>query len=340
MPTPGRKRIVRAVERAAARDGFDLDPGQRALLHRIAELGERPGARGLYVHGAPGRGKSWLADAFYAALPTERKTRVHFHGFFDALNRRIYRHLGEPDAVERAIDDLIDDAVFLLFDELHVPDSGDARLLNRVLAHVFDRGLTVFATSNHAPEDLLPDPNWHHVFEPGIALVTENMDVWKLDGPTDYRALVERHDRGFAAGSWTRVRPGGPPDEREATLTVAGRTFAVVAADDGELVATFAQLCEAVTATVEFLRWTREFPRWTITGIPSFDAVDPQAQQRFLNLVDVLVDADVRVDFSSAVDLQGFLAAAGGRPDAIRMVSRLRLLQTSPAPDAARAAHD
>jgi len=336
----GRKRIVRAVERAAARDGFALDPGQRALLDRVAELGDRRDARGLYVHGAPGRGKSWLADAFYAALSTEQKARVHFHGFFDELHRRIYRHLGEPDALERAMGELTGDAVILVFDELHVPDSGDARLLNRLLAHVFDRGITVLVTSNHAPEDLFPDPNLHHVFEPGIALIAENMDVWQLDGPTDYRPLMGRHDRGFAAGNWTRVRDDGRPDEREATLAVGGRRFTVIAADDGELVATFAQLCEAATATVEFLRWAHEFPRWTITGIPPFDAVDLQAQQRFLNLIDVLVDADVRVDFASTVDLEGFLAVASGRPEAIRMVSRLRLLRASRVPVAVLAARD
>jgi predicted ATPase len=54
----------------------------------------------------------------------------------------------------------------LFFDELHIHDSGDARLLTRLLYHVFTRKLTVLATSNYAPDNLLPNPVWHHIFEP------------------------------------------------------------------------------------------------------------------------------------------------------------------------------
>ena len=59
---------------------------------------------------------------------------------------------------------------------------------------------------------------------------------------------------------------------------------------------------------------------------------DPEAQQRFINLVDVLVDKDVPVRFSAQVDLDDFLADASQRPDAFRMASRLRLLQSATVP--------
>jgi cell division protein ZapE len=73
-------------------------------------------------------------------------------------------------------------------------------------------------------------------------------------------------------------------------------------------------------------------PRWSITDIPPFSAADPEAQQRFINLVDVLVDADIPVTFSAHVDLDSFLADASQRPDAFRMASRLRLLQSVTVP--------
>jgi cell division protein ZapE len=96
--------LIERVEGAAARDGFSLDAAQRALLDRLATLGSnlnggilrRSSPRSLYIYGDAGRGKSWLVDAFYAEIPTEQKTRVHFHGFFDELHRSIHgrrRHL-------------------------------------------------------------------------------------------------------------------------------------------------------------------------------------------------------------------------------------------------------
>ena len=41
--------------------------------------------RGVYFWGGVGRGKSFLMDAFYAALPYRRKTRVHFHAFMRSV---------------------------------------------------------------------------------------------------------------------------------------------------------------------------------------------------------------------------------------------------------------
>ncbi|WP_261163912.1 cell division protein ZapE [Microbacterium sp. Marseille-Q6965] len=334
-PTHG---LVRAVEAAAAAEGFALDPDQQGVLHRLAALGsdlsgtapEREPARGLYLHGDAGRGKTWLADAFFTALPIRRKTRVHFHGFFDELHRRVFPHRSAPGALERALDDVIGESRLLLFDELHLHDSGDARLLTRLLEHVFTLELTVVATSNYAPDDLLPDPIWHHTAEPGIALIKGNMDVCALRAPIDYRTLEHDHTRGFASGTWSTTPPPRAAPEPKA-IHVRGRAFLVTSAEGGELTATFDQLCRTPTSTAEYLEWSRQYTRWAITGIPAFGAADPQAQQRFINLVDVLVDADVPVRFFAAVDLDRFLADASQRPDAFRMASRLQLVRTADA---------
>ncbi|KAG0162851.1 hypothetical protein DFQ30_001177, partial [Apophysomyces sp. BC1015] len=37
--------------------------------------------RGVYLWGGVGRGKSFLMDSFYAVVPVQRKTRLHFHEF-------------------------------------------------------------------------------------------------------------------------------------------------------------------------------------------------------------------------------------------------------------------
>ena len=335
----GTDKLVRAVETAASADGFSLDPAQRSALDRLSVLGgdltggtlRRGAPRSVYVYGEAGRGKSWLADAFYSALPIRQKTRVHFHGFFDELHRSIQSHRSERDAVEHAIDDVTGNSRLLFFDELHVHDSGDARLLTRLLDHVFARKLTVLATSNYAPDDLLPNPIWHHIFEPGIALIKANMDVVPLSGPTDYRTTNDDHTHGFAAGTWSTAAPPVASLARH-SVTVHGRSFPVTSTDNGELTATFDQLCRAPTSTVEYLQWARDFARWTVTDIPRFNAADPEAQQRFINLIDVLVDANAPVDFFATVDLDDFLEDASQRPDAFRMASRLRLLQTAVVP--------
>ncbi|MGI6879133.1 cell division protein ZapE [Microbacterium sp. gxy059] len=228
-----------------------------------------------------------------------------------------------PDPVAQALDDVTGDARLLVFDEFHVHDPGDARLLTRLVEHAIDRGIRIVATSNDAAEDLLPDPVWHHLMEPGIRLIRSHFREVRLDGGVDYRRPTG--GAGFAGGRWTPEAPGPAPDGAR-SVDVRDRSFSVTAATDDELWVTFDELCVAATSAIEFLDWARRFPAWTVLDVPLFDDVPLSAQQRFLTVVDVLVDADVPTTFVSAAPLDAFCAAATARPDAARLVSRLNLL--------------
>ncbi len=64
-----------------------------------------PAPRSLYLHGAVGRGKSWLLDGFFQALPLAEKRRVHFHDFFARLHQGMFRHRQQPDALAVTLDE-------------------------------------------------------------------------------------------------------------------------------------------------------------------------------------------------------------------------------------------
>jgi cell division protein ZapE len=57
---------------------------RRSLFRRWLNPPEPP--RGVYFYGGVGRGKSFLMDAFFTALPFRRKTRVHFHAFMKSVH--------------------------------------------------------------------------------------------------------------------------------------------------------------------------------------------------------------------------------------------------------------
>ena len=46
--------------------------------------------KGVYFWGGVGRGKSFIMDCFYNAVPLQRKTRLHFHEF---MRRELLKHL-------------------------------------------------------------------------------------------------------------------------------------------------------------------------------------------------------------------------------------------------------
>ncbi|NKX52035.1 cell division protein ZapE, partial [Arthrobacter deserti] len=130
----------------------------------------------------------------------------------------------------------------LYFDEFHVHDPADAALLTRLLRQLFESGVVLLASSNYAPSALLRDPDWHHLSEPGIGLILENMDVVELGGDTDYRTAALGTQTGFTGGAWlTAADPAALPDtefrppapDEATTPTVGSRQFAVAAARDG-----------------------------------------------------------------------------------------------------------
>ncbi|MFE6236012.1 cell division protein ZapE [Cellulosimicrobium sp. NPDC057862] len=388
-------RVRRAVEAAAAREGFALDADQSALLDRLARLGDelagarRRPVRGLYVWGPAGRGKSWLAGAFVAALASELPEgsirRVHVYALFRELHAAIHARrvsaltgprpaVGQggptrgwrtrtappapdpappaapedeleprPGTVDAAIDDLLRGTTLLSLDELHLHDTGDATLLTRLLRRAFASGVVVLATSNDEPGTLLPNPLWHHVAEPGIALLRAHLDVVELAGPTDYRTLGGRGRGGFAAGAW--LRPGttaqladrglvAPARGSRAVVRTGTRSFEVTAArvdgedrDGGsELWVTFDDLAGRPTSTLEYLDWAARFRRWVVADVPLLTDVDREAQQRFIAVVDVLVDADVELVVTSHHARDAFRTTMPDRPDAFRTASRLQLL--------------
>ena len=89
--------------------------------------------KGLYFWGGVGRGKTYLVDTFYDALPTDRKMRVHFHRFM----QRVHDELGElqqqADPLLIVADKFKQETDIICFDEFFVSDITDAMILATLL---------------------------------------------------------------------------------------------------------------------------------------------------------------------------------------------------------------
>lgn len=301
--------------------GYELDDAQLEAITRLTELASQ--RRGVYLHGPVGRGKSFLADALFDVLP-EPKKRVHFHAFFQELHRRISERLHERGAVARAVKELIGRAKVLAFDELHVHDVGDAMLMTRLLEALQARNVMIIATSNYPPDGLLPDPLHHDHFLPGIALIKELMDAVELDGATDYRYLHTEPRSRFETGEITRTAtlPDTP-----VVLEVNGRAFTALGTEGARIWFDFGDLCEKPTSTQDYLVLADRFDDWVITDVPRLGTRGRETRQRFANVVDVLVDKDVRLTLVSDHALGEIVG--GDTRDLARTASRLELINTT-----------
>ena len=171
-----------SADACSSRGGFLA----RLLTYFRTEKSVEP-VRGLYFWGGVGRGKTYLMDAFYDALPFERKIRVHFHRFMQRVHQELAKLEEEKNPLNLIAERLAKEARVICFDEFFVSDITDAMILGGLFEQLFGRGVTLVATSNIVPDGLYKDGLQRSRFLPAIALVKKHTEVVNVDGGTDYR---------------------------------------------------------------------------------------------------------------------------------------------------------
>jgi cell division protein ZapE len=309
-------------------------------------LGKKPDpARGLYIWGGVGRGKSMLMDLFFGCVQIKRKRRAHFHEFMLDIHARlkVERAKEQGDPIPPVVEALADEARLLCFDEMVVNNTADAAIMSRLFTGLIAAGVTVVTTSNRHPGDLYKDGLNRQLFLPFIELVKGSLDIIGLNGPTDHR-----RDRLGDAQTW--LVPNGPeatkslsetffrltdypPEDRahvpsEEIDVGGGRMLHVPKALKGVAVFSFKRLCAEARGAADYLAIARRFHTVIMVGIPVLGPENRNEAARFVTLIDALYEYGVK-----------FLASADALPDALypqgdgrfefdRTVSRLLEMQS------------
>lgn len=349
--------ILHRIDEAANSAGFALADSQRDVAEVLADLGSKVAAgeplprhqQGLYLWGPVGRGKTWLLDCFFDAVPVAEKSRFHFQRFFRDFNGQLAGRAIGRASIAASLDHIIGRSRLLCFDEFYAHEAGDATLLTRLLEEILARQIPLVITSNYSPQALLPDAElWtsdgpvevsHRPFQRGITLLEESLAVRDIDDGTDYRTIKSRNDeeQGFRAGRY--IVPGTPgqlrsllgalaqQDAPEALPLSGGRRATPLADHDRQIAFTFSELCARPLSAGDILGLANRYTTWTITELPRLASTTPEAAQRFVNLVDVLHDANVRLNIVAAASLREVMTGTRLPPDVARAASRLTLLR-------------
>lgn len=297
-------------------------------------LGAREPVKGLYMWGGVGRGKTYLMDLFFEALPFERKLRIHFHRFMQRVHKELNALRGKRNPLDTVADTLAKEAVVICFDEFFVTDITDAMLLGGLFEKLFARGVSLVATSNIPPDRLYENGLQRERFLPAIAQLKKNCEILNVDAGVDYRLRVLEQaslyytPNGPAAEAALQQRfddlTGGVA-KGPGAIVVNDREIPVLNHGEDVLWATFTELCEAPRAAIDYIEIAREYHTVLVSGIPIMDARNDNAVRRFINMVDEFYDRHVKLIVSADAGIEGLYE--GGRLNFEIQRTRSRLLE-------------
>jgi cell division protein ZapE len=265
--------------------------------------------RGVYLHGGVGRGKTWLMDLFFHSLPFQEKRRRHFYRFMHDVHHELKTLAQQEAPLDIVADRIAREARVLCFDELFVTDIADAMILGTLFAALFQRGVTLVATSNVPPRDLYKSGLQRARFMPAIELLEKHTRVIAVSGDTDYR-LRQLTQIGTYLSSKA-------PDTRErltalfteladgevgntGTVEIEDRQIPVVRESDNVVWFDFSALCEGPRSQNDYIEIARDYQSVIVSNVPKFTASKEDPARRFIALVDELYDRNVNLVVSAA----------------------------------------
>jgi cell division protein ZapE len=338
---PAQEEAVRNLQRVY--DELLSEPAKpdSGLLARLAGMLRKkepiPAARGLYLWGGVGRGKTYLVDAFFECLPLERKQRIHFHRFMDAVHHELKSLRDQQNPLQIVAGRFAERYRVICLDELFVSDITDAMILARLLETLLEGGVTFITTSNIPPERLYWDGLQRARFLPAIELIEQHLDVVNVDGQTDYRlqflekAEIYHHpldSAGEAAlqNSFDHLAP--EPGTRDSTLEVEGREIAVRRMADGVAWFDFQAICDGPRGTADYIEVARCFHSVLVSNVPQLNWELENQARRFLNMVDEFYDRNVKLILSAAVPIEELYTGKKLAFEFRRTFSRLHEMQS------------
>jgi len=350
--------LLALYQRQLRESGLTDDPEQAEAVARLQRIGDalaaagplpgrswlgrlrgqrRPPVRGLYLWGGVGRGKTWLLDLFFHALPFPDRRRLHFHRFMQAVHVELERLRGTPDPMPEVARRLLDGARLLCLDEFAVNDIGDAVLLAQLLRALFAQQVTLVTTSNVEPEDLYKDGIQRASFLPAIDLLRLHTEVLRLRGETDYRLRYLEQVPIYLcppgadadarlAEEFRRLAPERA--EAAGVVEVHGRPVPFRRRADDCAWFDFEALCGPPRSQNDYIELARCHHTVILSGVPVLDGSTDDKARRFVLLVDELYDRNVKLIVSAAAPPERLYCGERLAFEFRRTASRLNEMQS------------
>ncbi|TBU90978.1 cell division protein ZapE [Stutzerimonas kirkiae] len=295
--------------------------------------------KGLYFWGGVGRGKTYLVDTFFDALPFEQKMRTHFHRFM----KRVHEEMRTLKDVKNPLTVIgkrfADEARVICFDEFFVSDITDAMILATLLEELFKNGVSLVATSNIVPDGLYKDGLQRARFLPAIELLKVHTEIVNVDSGIDYRlrALEQAElyycplgadaDASLEKSFRSLLTENCAIRENEA-LTVEKREIVARKVANDVVWFEFRALCDGPRSQNDYIELGKVYEAVLVSNIEQMGVAKDDMARRFINMVDEFYDRQVKLILSAEVELKDLYAGGRLEFEFQRTLSRLLEMQS------------
>ncbi len=355
--TPVNKSPLQRYQQDIENNGFSNDEAQRRamtaldqlyfrllenennssnLLSRIFKKGNKP-IKGLYMWGGVGRGKTYLMDTFFDALPIKKKKRMHFHRFMYWVHNELIQLAGKSDPLTLIANKLAAETTILCFDEFFVSDIGDAMILSTLLQEMFNLNMSLVATSNIVPDRLYWNGLQRTRFLPAIGLINKHTQVLNVDGGIDYRlrtleqaeiyhspldqAAEDNLEFSFSNLAVDQIL-------KDTTIIINDREIPVIAAADGIVWLNFSAACAGPRSSRDYIELSKLCHSVLLADVPQLDDEINDQVRRFISLVDEFYERHVKLIISAAMPLTEIYKGKELSFEFKRTISRLQEMQS------------
>ncbi len=331
---PAQLRAVAELERCAS-EWAAFKEKRSNSFKKLFNRSEIP--RGVYMYGGVGRGKSFLMDCFYNAVPLKRKTRLHFHEFMREVQRELASLQGTVNPLDEMGKRISKRYRLICFDEFHVADITDAMILHRLLISLFENGVGFVTTSNFKPDDLYPNGLHRDRILPAIDLLNEKLVVLSVDNGTDYRRITLEQVKLYhmplgpvadaeMTASFEKLRESKDEDP---VLHIEAREIVALRKAGGVVWFDFKTLCGGPRSQNDYLEIASQFHTVLLSNVPYMPIRLASEARRFTWLVDVLYDRRIKLIMSAAVPPEELYTEGPLAHEFVRTVSRLNEMQST-----------
>ena len=325
-PDAAQKMAIEELQRIT----IDLHSKQNSRKHLFMRFQSNL-VKGLYMWGGVGRGKTYMMDLFFKALPFKEKRRQHFNRFMEDVHKRLNLHQGQKDPLKIIAKEIAAKTIVICFDEFVVEDIADAMVLGLLFKYLFKEGVCLVATSNREPNELYKDGLKREQFLPAIKAIEDNTVVLNVDSGKDYRDTTESatyyhtpltKQAQFMNAHFARFQGDSPLLDN--ALIIHNREIDAIKHCRDAVWFEFSDICNAPRSKADYIELADSYKAVLLGNIPQMDESMDDYCRRFVSLVDELYDNEIELIISAMVPAEHLYTGSKHKFIFKRTVSRLK----------------